>query len=68
MGDITSLQSRVTALETAVAALGNPRELPDDTYPANIYTYGVDNNQFYIQKIRPVDPEPEDDDEEEEDE
>ena len=68
MGYITSLQSRVTALETAVAALGNPRELPDDTYPANIYTYGVDNNQFYIQKIRPVDPEPEDDDEEEEDE
>ena len=62
---ITSLQTRVTTLEAAVAALGNPREIPDDTYPANVYTYGINDDQFYIQKIRPVDPEPEEEEEEE---
>lgn len=62
---ITSLQARITTLEAAVAALGNPREIPDDTYPANVYTYGINDDQFYIQKIRPVDPEPEEEEEEE---
>ena len=62
---ITSLQTRVTTLEATVAALGNPREIPDDTYPANVYTYGINDDQFYIQKIRPVDPEPEEEEEEE---
>lgn len=60
---ITALTTRVATLEATVAALGNPRELPDDTYPANIYTYGVDKNQFYIQKIRPVEEEEEEEEE-----
>ena len=66
---ITALTARVVALEAAVAAIGNPREIPDDIYPNNIYTYGVNNDKFYIQQIRPVpEPDPEDDDEEEESE
>ena len=65
-GYITALQTRVTALENALAAIGNPREIADDSYPANIYKYGVDRDQFYIQKIRPVDPEPEEEEENEE--
>ena len=63
---ITALTARIVALETAVAAIGNPREIPDDTYPNNIYTYGIDQDQFYIKQIRPVDPEPEEDEEENE--
>ena len=66
---IAALTLRVTALEAAVAAIGNPREIPDDTYPNNIYTYGINQDKFYIQQIRPVPtPEPEEDDEEEESE
>ena len=56
---VTALTARVTALEAAVTAIGNPREIPDDLFPSNIYTYGINNDKFYIQKIRPVDPEPE---------
>lgn len=64
---LTSALARITALETAVAAIGNPREITDDTYVNNVYTYGIDQDEFYIKLIRPQpEPEPEDDDEEEE--
>lgn len=68
---VAALALRVTALEAAIAAIGNPREIPDDTYPNNIYTYGVNNDKFYIQQIRPVpvpEPDPEDEEEEESEE
>jgi len=60
---LTSALARITALETAVAAIGNPREITDDTYVNNVYTYGIDQDEFYIKLIR---PQPEDDDNEEE--
>ena len=64
---LTAALARITALETAVAAIGNPREITDDTYVNNVYTYGIDQDEFYIKLIRPQpEPEPEDDDEEEE--
>ena len=63
---LTAALARITALETAVAAIGNPREITDDTYVNNVYTYGIDQDEFYIKLIRPQpEPEPEDDDEEE---
>ena len=48
---LSALTLRVSALETAVAAIGDPRRIIDDTYPANVYTYGVNQDQFYIQQI-----------------
>ena len=48
---VAALTQRVTVLESLVAAIGNPREIPDDTYNQNIYRIGVDNSEFYIQLI-----------------
>lgn len=45
---VAALTTRVTALETALAQFGNPLEVADDTYPANIYKMGVDRDEFYI--------------------
>lgn len=45
---VTALQTAVTALQTAVAAIGNPREITDDTYSSNVYTIGIDRDEFYI--------------------
>ena len=62
---ITNLAARVTALETAVAAIGNPRLIPDDLLPSNIYTYGINNDQFYIKLVQEPELEPEEEEEEE---
>lgn len=59
---INNLAARVTALEAAVAAIGNPRLIPDDLLPNNIYTYGINNDQFYIKLVQ----EPEEEEEENE--
>lgn len=45
---LTNALTRITALETAVAAIGNPREITDDTYTSNVYTFGIDQDEFYI--------------------
>lgn len=58
---ITALTARVVALEAAVTAIGNPRRIPDDALPSNIYTYGINNDQFYIKLIE----QPEEEEEEE---
>ena len=64
---LTSALTRITTLETAVAAIGNPREIIDDTYVNNVYTYGIDQDEFYFKLIRPQ-PEPETEDNNEEEE
>ena len=62
---INNLAARVTALEAAVAAIGNPRLIPDDLLPSNIYTYGINNDQFYIKLVQEPELEPEEEEEEE---
>ena len=58
---ITALTARVEALEAAITAIGNPRRIPYDALPSNIYTYGINNDQFYIKLIE----QPEEEEEEE---
>ena len=65
---VTALTARVVALEAAVAAIGNPRQISDDDYPAHIYTYGIKNDQFYIKLIDDGEDHSDDDDNEEEEE
>lgn len=48
---VAALIQRVTILESLVAAIGNPREIPDDTYNQDIYRIGIDKGEFYIQLI-----------------
>ena len=62
---INNLAARVIALEAAVAAIGNPRLIPDDLLPSNIYTYGINNDQFYIKLVQEPELEPEEEEEEE---
>lgn len=62
---VSSLTSRVAALEAAVAAIGNPRLIPDDIYPAHIYTYGIRNDEFYITMVDDGEPDEEEEEEEE---
>ena len=65
---VTALTARVVALEAAVTAIGNPRQISDDDYPAHIYTYGIKNDQFYIKLIDDGEDHSDDDDNEEEEE
>lgn len=64
-GQITTLQNAVTALQTQITNLiATLHELTDDTYPNNVYTYGIDNDQFYIKLKETEEPEEEEEEEE----
>lgn len=49
---VAALTNQVQLLAAAVTALGNPREIIDDTYTYNTYVYGIDKDEFYI-KLKP---------------
>ena len=72
-GSVSSLNSAVTTLQQTVVSLQNQinaiiagaNQLTDDLYPDNVYTYGIENDQFYIKLNDTEEPE-EDNNEEEE--
>ena len=72
-GSVSSLNSAVATLQQSVVSLQNQinaivagaNQLTDDLYPNNVYTYGIENDQFYIKLNDTEEPE-EDDNEEEE--
>ena len=64
---VTALTARVTALETIVASLLNPREFIDDTYTYNTYLLGVNKGDLYI-KLKENEPTPNNNEEDEREE
>lgn len=45
---VAALTARVNEFEQILNSFGNPKEIIDDTYTYNTYTYGIDKDEFYI--------------------
>ncbi len=45
---VAAMQTQITNLQAEINELRNTHELIDDTYTENVYTYGIDADQFYI--------------------
>lgn len=45
---VATLTARVNEFEQILNSFGNPKEIIDDTYTYNTYTYGIDKDEFYI--------------------
>ena len=58
---VVIIQNQISTINTTLESIGDPRIIEDDSIIGDLYTYGIDNGEFYIKLI-----EDEDDNEEEE--